>query len=77
MKSWMAGSPSAMAVRFMTYVCGRGKPLSVQSSAWSLNVASTDEERDPTNVLTPVSVPYGEHIHSCGPPPRASRLPRE
>ena len=40
-------------------------------------IASTDEERGPTKVLTPVSVPYGLHIHSWGPPPRASLLPRE
>ena len=49
-------------VRLITYDCGRGNPLSVQSSAWSENVASTDALREPTNVRTPVSVPYGEHL---------------
>jgi hypothetical protein len=29
--------------------------LSVQSSAWSLNVASTLEEREPVKVRTPLS----------------------
>ena len=55
MKSWMGGSPAAMAVRFITYPCGRGKPLSVQSSAWSEKVASTEAEREPVKVRTPLS----------------------
>ena len=42
--------------------CGRGKPLSVQSSAWSLKVASTLAEREPVKVRTPLSGEYGLHM---------------
>ena len=34
---------------------GRGNPLSVQSSAWSENAASTLALREPVNVRTPDS----------------------
>ena len=33
----------------------RGNPLSVQSSAWSEKVASTEADRDPVKVRTPDS----------------------
>ena len=48
--------------------------MSVQSSAWSEKVASTDADREPVNVRTPDSGEYGEHMNSL---PEAILFPWE